>query len=90
LSLRSLLGLGMTGKAFVLPTTLEFIKGDSDRFAVIYECLVLARLGQKFKTSAVWDTRLSDAENRRQFADDVREKAAELGYTVSSVTILNL
>jgi hypothetical protein len=90
MSLASLLGMTVTGKAYVLVTTLEFIKGDSDRFVVVYECLVMARFGQKFKASAVWDTRLNEVTNLTRLEADVREKAAQLGYTLASIKIMNL
>jgi hypothetical protein len=80
--LSSLFGLAMTGGAYVQIVACEPIPGESLRFRIIYDCLVMARLSQKFRTQAVFDTRHGHQQNLDSFIQDVRDRAAELGYQV--------
>jgi hypothetical protein len=82
-----MLGLGMTGAAYVQPIACEPLAGDSVNFRLIYECLVMSRLSQKFKTAAVYHTRQSNQQNLDAFIADVRNKCADLGYSVKAADV---
>jgi hypothetical protein len=82
-----MLGLGMAGAAYVQPVACEPLPGDSVNFRLIYECLVMSRLAQKFKTATVYHTRHSKQQNLDAFIQHVRDRCADLGYSVKAADV---